>query len=107
MDFFGSLAVSDANSLALMPVASDAPSEPDSSINSGYGTDFVALSTASTVMSQVRSHYPQGSLYFWQVSWYYFLKTKFLLNLPHTKNMASQLSRLLQKVCIMLKLVMF
>ncbi|XP_039137943.1 clathrin interactor EPSIN 2-like isoform X3 [Dioscorea cayenensis subsp. rotundata] len=52
MDFFGSLAVSDANSLALMPVASDAPSEPDSSINSGYGTDFVALSTASTVMSQ-------------------------------------------------------
>ncbi|KAM0932216.1 putative ENTH domain-containing protein [Dioscorea sansibarensis] len=52
MDFFGSLAESDANSLALMPAALVAPSEPDSSINSGYGTDFVALSTASTVMSQ-------------------------------------------------------
>lgn len=52
MDFFGSLAESDANSLALMPAALVAPSEPDSSINSGYVTDLVALSTASTVMSQ-------------------------------------------------------
>ncbi|KAJ0970490.1 hypothetical protein J5N97_023367 [Dioscorea zingiberensis] len=53
MDFFGSLSVSDsANSLALMPVAPGAKlSEPDKS-NSGYGTDFVALSTASAVMSE-------------------------------------------------------
>ncbi|XP_026665489.2 clathrin interactor EPSIN 2-like [Phoenix dactylifera] len=54
MDLFGSLSASDPiNSLALVSVTSTAPPpEADVSANLGFGTNFVALSSTSTVPSQ-------------------------------------------------------
>ncbi|KAG1359762.1 clathrin interactor EPSIN 2 [Cocos nucifera] len=57
MDLFGSLPASDpVNSVALMPVTSiTAAPEADVSANLRFETNFVALSSASTVLSQLPS----------------------------------------------------